>query len=239
MRKHLKAVTILLSLCAVIMMSGTTRAADLTYLFMPAEQQVGTPSMLVMMHGYGANEQDFNDFPVIVPGNMIVVSLRAPLPVAGDSYQWYRNSATEAQAANDVKNSRQEVVATVKTLQQQYHISPAHTYIGGFSQGAVMTYAVALHSPQLFHGAVIFSGRLPAGFKAASLSAQAMRNLHIFVGHGEADNRIPLSHAKQAVDVISQWVPDVTFKTYPGMGHTINLDEIKDFRQWLSQQEAQ
>lgn len=235
MKTPFKTLVLLLGLGSGLLLSCLARAENLTYLFMPAEQQTQPQSMLVMMHGYGANEQDFNDFPVIVPSNMIVVSLRAPLPVAGDSYQWYRSGSQEAA---DVRTSSQEVEATVKTLQQQYHISPSHTYIGGFSQGAVMTYAVSLNAPQLFHGAVIFSGRLPAGINTLAASDAATQQLQAFVGHGEADPRIPLAHARQAVAMLSQRVGNVTFKTYPGMGHTISLDEIKDFRQWLFGQQT-
>ncbi|GAA0477232.1 MULTISPECIES: alpha/beta hydrolase [Tatumella] len=227
-----------LGVCGGLLAAPLAGATDLSYLFMPAAQPGPDPSMLVMMHGYGANEQDFNDFPVIVPGNMLVVSLRAPLPVAGDSYQWYRNNVSESQAASDVTESGNAVVKTVQALQHQYHISPAHTYLGGFSQGAVMTYAVALTHPQLFHGAAIFSGRLPDGFSPAEVPVEAAKQLHVFVGHGEADQRIPLKTGQQAVKQLTDFTPSVVFKTYPGMGHTISLDEIKDFRQWLFRQET-
>jgi len=227
-----------LSICSALLTAPFAGAAELSYLFMPAALPDQHPSMLVMMHGYGANEQDFNDFPVIVPGNMLVVSLRAPLPVAGDSYQWYRSNGSEQQEVNDVAQSDEAVVKTVTTLQHQYHIPPSHTYLGGFSQGAVMTYAVALTHPQLFHGAAVFSGRLPAGFDPSSVPLAAAKQLQVFVGHGEADQRIPLKSAQQAVKRLTSLTPSVTFKTYPGMGHTISLDEIRDFRQWLFHEET-
>ncbi len=227
-----------LGLCSSLLGAPLAGATELSYLFMPAAVPGLHPSMLVMMHGYGANEQDFNDFPVIVPGNMIVVSLRAPLPVAGDSYQWYRNNVSQQQEVDDVAQSDEAVVKTVTMLQQQYHIPASHTYLGGFSQGAVMTYAVALSHPQLFHGAAIFSGRLPAGFDPKVVPEATARQLQVFVGHGEADPRIPLIKARQAVKQLSVFTPSVTFKTYPGMGHTISLDEVRDFRQWLFHEET-
>ena len=235
----MRKVLAVISVCCILLMQPAVRASELTYLFMPAVRQDKPQSMLVMMHGYGANEQDFNDFPVIVPGNMIVVSLRAPLPVAGDSYQWYRNSDKQREVAADQQNSSDAVVSSVKTLQQQYQVSASHTYLGGFSQGAVMAYKVALTHPQLFHGIAIFSGHLPAGFSVNSLSRGQVSQLHFFIGHGDSDHRIPLIQERQAVDLLSGITPDITFKTYPGMGHTISLDEITDFRQWLFRQELQ
>lgn len=235
----MKKVLAVIGVFCIFLIHPAVRASELTYLFMPAVRQDKPQSMLVMMHGYGANEQDFNDFPVIVPGNMIVVSLRAPLPVAGDSYQWYRGSDKQKNVAADQQSSSDAVVSTVKTLQQQYHVAASHTYLGGFSQGAVMTYKVALMYPQLFHGVAVFSGHLPANFSVNSIPRHQVSQLHFFIGHGDADQRIPLAQARQAVDQLSGVTPDITFKTYPGMGHTMSLDEIKDFRQWLFSQEVQ
>lgn len=234
MKKSLAA----LSICSSLLAAPLSGAAELSYLFMPAALPGQHPSMLVMMHGYGANEQDFNDFPVIVPGNMLVVSLRAPLPVAGDSYQWYRSNGSKQQEVDDVTQSDDAVVKTITTLQHQYHIPASHTYLGGFSQGAVMTYAVALTHPQLFHGVAVFSGRLPTGFDPSAVPLAAAKQLQVFVGHGEADQRIALTSARQAVKQLTAFTPSVTFKTYPGMGHTISLDEIRDFRQWLFHEET-
>lgn len=131
MKKSLAA----LSIYSCLLAAPLAGAADLSYLFMPAALSGQNPSMLVMMHGYGANEQDFNDFPVIVPGNMLVVSLRAPLPVAGDSYQWYRSNGSEQQEVDDVAQSDDEVVKTITTLQHQYHILASHTYLGDLARG--------------------------------------------------------------------------------------------------------
>ena len=144
MKKSLAA----LSVCSSLLAAPLAGAADLSYLFMPAALPGQHPSMLVMMHGYGANEQDFNDFPVIVPGNMLVVSLRAPLPVAGDSYQWYRNNVSEQQEAEDVAQSDDEVVRTVTTLQHPSYLTASHTSFGVFILAASMTSSFSLsYSP--------------------------------------------------------------------------------------------
>lgn len=57
--------------------------------------------------------------------------------------------------------------------------------------------------------------------------------------HGTADTEIPVTHAQDAVAYLRTHVRDkVQYNTYPGLGHTINDDEVNDLLAWLVERTA-
>jgi predicted esterase len=48
----------------------------------------------------------------------------------------------------------------------------------------------------------------------------------VFLGCSDVDPHIPKPRATEAADILGRLGGEVTFRLYPGMGHTINQDEV-------------
>jgi phospholipase/carboxylesterase len=107
------------------------------------------------------------------------------------------------------------------------------TVIGGFSQGAVMSYALALGrgrpSPA---GIIALSGFLPtvAGF---ALDLGSRRGLPVAIGHGTHDPVIGVEFGREARDRLTAAGLDVLYRESP-MSHTIDPELIPELREWLA-----
>ena len=47
------------------------------------------PPLLIMLHGYGSNEEDLFSFAQELPDELLIISARAPLSLGFGSYAWY------------------------------------------------------------------------------------------------------------------------------------------------------
>ena len=193
--------------------------------------QNGQPAkhLAVLLHGYGSNEQDLLPLSDALASNYAVLSLRAPQALGGDRYAWYREGKDESQ---DVDRAREEVVERIHQIQRQLAVVPSATLVAGFSQGAVVSWSIALQSPTVVGGAAIFSGRLPVKLPAQPTSAAGTTLPNVFVGHGQADNRIAIQREEQAVSVAKQRGYRISFHRYVALGHGISSQELKDFSLW-------
>ncbi len=187
--------------------------------------------LLVLLHGYGANEDDLFQLSRFFPGNYTIVSPRATFTLRPGSYQWYQ-SMIQGQSFDgkkeDLDKSQQMIKELVVRMQRQLHINASHTIIAGFSQGANMSYQMGLLYPGLCKGIGVLSGTIFNSQKEQILK-ENNTSLTIFIGHGTKDNRIPYPVAESS----KQWLEankfEPEFHVYKGMSHSISPQEIEDF----------
>lgn len=207
----------------------------------PSDNHQPAP-VLILMHGYGSNENDLIDLAPGLPAHFIYVSLRAPYTTHIGGYQWYQSEVVNGQPdapADQLKVSREAVMNALQTIEKKYKVDTHHIFIAGFSQGAVMTYDIALHYPQVFAGAGVLSGAfLPASRADVDLSSAYQHNpgLAWFIGHGFVDQRVPVNAAMNGLHTLQQAGFMTNYHVYPEMGHSINPTEIADFKSWLESQ---
>ena len=211
----------------------------LVFAVQPPRQASTHPPVLFLMHGYGSNEHDLLPIAASLPPEFLVISLRAPYKASGggdDSYQWYQSATTDGRQdgkPDEIVASRAAVEASVTRLAKQYDVDPKRIFIGGFSQGAAMTYAVALANPTRYRGAVVLSGALLVSVKRGLDAAVDRSHLAVFVGQGRADRRVPFIYADEAAMQLSHWHVPLDFNSYPGMTHEVGEQEIADLARWL------
>ncbi|WP_241606889.1 alpha/beta hydrolase [Rosenbergiella australiborealis] len=213
-------------LTVVLILLASPVCAALNGLLLTPQNGQPARHLLVLLHGYGSNEQDLLPIADFLAADYAVVSLRAPIVLGGDHYAWYRAGDL---SQSDIDVASGQVIVRVRQLQQQLAISPARTLLAGFSQGAVMGWNIAFHYPTSVGAIAIFSGHLPP-----SLPHTAPLGLlpSVFVGHGRADERIPLALDEQAVASAQRWGYSVAFHRYAQQGHTISSPELEDFKHW-------
>ncbi len=212
-----------------LLAGSATRADELTTLVHQPARLSGRPPLIVLLHGAGADERDMIGLWARLPASFVVVSPRAPFGDAAHGYRWYRQATGEADRAV----SRKVIDLVVDDMVRRFDLDPTRVFVAGFSQGGVMVYEVALREPGRFRGAAVLSGSLFASEKRA-LSAKTDRSHEaFFVGHGGADDRIPLGAATAARRELTTLGVPTAFHAYPGMGHATGEAEVKDLGAWL------
>ena len=178
------------ALALVCALANPVIAGDLTYLVHAPTEPSPHPPLIVLLHGSGADERDMIGLWHDLPGTLVVISPRAPFARVGGGYVWYRKDGATPKL-DDIEVSRKIVDLVVENAVSRFDADPERVFLGGFSQGAVMTYEVALREPDRFRGAAVLSGIL---FPSATAALPAPANLAheaFFVAHGTTDPVIP------------------------------------------------
>ena len=109
-------------------------------------------------------------------------------------------------------------------------------YLGGFSQGAIMSYSIGLTQPKSVRGIVALSGRLLLEIQPLVKKSDELSKLSVFVAHGTKDQTLGIAYAREANAYLKQLGVDLTYSEYEN-GHQISESVLKDLHQWLVSKE--
>ncbi|MBD9607021.1 MULTISPECIES: alpha/beta hydrolase [Pseudomonas] len=191
--------------------------------------------LVIFLHGYGSNEQDLFGIKDELPPQYTYLSVRAPMTLEEGSYQWFRKKGEGAYngETDDLKTSRQVLLDFVAQAAKKYHTETDKVFLVGFSQGAIMSYEVALRHPEAVGGIAALSGRILPVLKSELKPDEKRQSLAIFIGHGTADKRLPYTDGTEADSLLQSLSLKPEFHAYEGVGHSISATEMQDLSAWL------
>ena len=193
--------------------------------------------LLLLLHGYGSNEEDLFSFAKELPDDYYIVSARAPFDLMYGSYAWYAiNFDADENKFSDIGQARasRDVISNfIDELIKSYSIDSNNVTLIGFSQGAILSYAVALSYPEKVQRVVAMSGYLNNEIAVDDFNENDLSKLKIFASHGTVDQVIPVEWARKSMPVLENLGIDISYKEYP-IGHGVSPQNFFDFRNWLA-----
>jgi len=193
------------------------------------------PPVLILLHGVGSNEKDLFSFAEQLPDKFLVISARAPLVAARDSYAWYQVDISKGKpvfSEEQEERSKEIILQFINYLKSKYSFDEKEVYLVGFSQGAIMSYVVALTNPDKIKGIAAMSGRILEEVRPFVAANEKLEHLKIFISHGINDGVLPVHYAREARVFLQQQNLNPSYKEYP-TGHTINNEMFHDLMNWL------
>lgn len=204
---------------------------DFTYrVLAPKNAGLSWPT-LILLHGMGTNEEDLLPLKPYLPDDWGLITLRAPYTVGARQYQWYQLQELGKPEPTSLSSSLDLVEHFLLQLGQEVPgVNLGKLVVGGFSQGALISGALLQRVvARGLAGSAILSGYLP---ESVALT-EPLHKYPVFWGHGEEDMVLPLDWGKTGVARLRSLGAQVTFRTYPQMGHGVNEDELQDLADWL------
>lgn len=192
--------------------------------------------LLLLLHGYGSNEEDLFSFATELPDAYYVISARAPYDLQYGSYAWYAINFDANQnkfSDNDQATaSRDLIIGFINELTAKYAIDVNNVSLLGFSQGAILSLAVALSYPQQVQKVIGLSGYLNEDILKDNYTNNDFSELKIFSSHGTVDQVIPITWAQKTKPFLNQLGINSVYKEYP-IGHGISPQVFYDLKNWL------
>jgi phospholipase/carboxylesterase len=192
--------------------------------------------LILLLHGYGSNEADLFSFASELPDNYYIIAARAPHDLMYGSYAWYAiNFDADENKFSDLNQARQSrdlIARFIDEILEKYPIESTNVTLVGFSQGTILSYAVALSYPEKISRVVALSGYLNTEIAKEGFEKKDVSNLKIFASHGTVDQVIPVEWARKAPEYLQHLGIDVQFKEYP-IGHGVAPQNFFDFKNWL------
>lgn len=182
----------------------------------------------IMLHGRGASAEDI----LGIAGELSLPDMAYLAPQANGG-QWYPQRFTAPLAANEPWLS--DALAAIAELLA--HLAAAgipaeRTALLGFSQGACLALEYAARNPQRYLGVAGLSGAL-IGERTRTDYPGSLAGTPVLLGCSDVDSHIPLVRVEESAAALRTLGAAVDTRIYPGMGHTINHDEIAAVRAML------
>ena len=208
----------------------------LDYLKREPKSNTKTPSLLILLHGYGSNEEDLFSFANELPDDLLIISARAPQNLGFGSYAWYTIHFNNTQGKfSDIPEAiaaREQIATFIDEVQNEYNIIPDRTFLLGFSQGTILSYAVALNYPKKVQKIIALSGYVNPDLLPENIEENDYSNLDIFSSHGSVDQVIPVEWAQQTPKFLDSLNVKNSYKEYP-VGHGVAPQNFFDLKKWI------
>jgi phospholipase/carboxylesterase len=195
-----------------------------------------TNPLLLLLHGYGSNEEDLFSFAEQLPEEYLIISARAPYPLPPYGNAWY---AINFDAGMNKFSDKVQAVASrdliakfIDELIEAYPVDKDKITLIGFSQGAILSYAVALTYPQKISRVIALSGYLNTNIAGKEYTKDELTKLKLFISHGTADQVIPVDWARKAPEFFRDLGIETEYHEYP-VGHGVAPQNFYDMLHWM------
>lgn len=193
--------------------------------------------VLVMLHGYGSNEEDLFSFADDLPDELFIISVRAPYPMPPYGYAWYAihwQGSTNGKFSDDDQAviSREKIVQFLDEVVEQYPVDKDNVTLLGFSQGCILSLAVALSYPEKIKNVIGLSGYLNKNILKQGYDKNDFSRLSVYSSHGTADQVIPVAWARMTKPFLDSLNIENTYSEFP-VGHGVAPQNFRELNQWL------
>ncbi|GAA4818558.1 alpha/beta hydrolase [Litoribaculum gwangyangense] len=193
--------------------------------------------LLIMLHGYGSDENDLFSFAPELQKELFIISVRAPYPMQPYGNAWYAiNFDAEKGKWSDNEQaiqSRDLIADFIDKAIENYPVDKNNVTLLGFSQGSILSYAVALTYPLKVRNVIALSGYVNQGILPDNIKDTDYSNLDFYCSHGSVDQVIPVDWARQTVPFFNRLNIKHQYSEFP-VGHGVAPQNFYEFQDWLS-----
>lgn len=189
-----------------------------------------TSVIVILVHGRGGSAQGM----IPLAEALFVEGIRFVMPQAALS-RWYPQTAFGPLEANEPDLS--SALATIDSLVQEAHkegFSDRQIAFGGFSQGACLASEYVARNARKYAGLFAFSGALIGPPNTPRNYQGSFDQMPVFIGGSDVDPWVAHNLMRDTAAVFQNMGAAVDFRTYPGLAHTINQDEIEAVQAMLA-----
>jgi predicted esterase len=181
---------------------------------------------MVMVHGRGATAQSILEIADAL--RVTDVAFLAPQAAGGT---WYPNRFLAPIPTNEpgISSGIQAIAGAVASAVEA-GVPQERILLLGFSQGACLCLEFAARHARRYGGIAGLSGGLIGPDGTPRDYAGSFDGTPVFLGCSDVDSHIPAGRVRETAEVFTRMGASVDMRLYPGMDHTVSLDEVKAVR---------
>lgn len=189
---------------------------------------------IILLHGYGSDENDLFSFAEYLPKKYTIISLRAPFQTPMGGYCWFSiNFNNSNEKWSDHKQAYQSILnleSQIDFFIQKYNLDPDQIDLLGFSQGAVLSWTLLLDFSIKINRAVCLSGYIDKSLLKEDI--YSYRDIIAYSSHGTNDPVIPFDWAKTSIESLKENNPNVVFNSFQD-AHNVSQENFQSILNWL------
>lgn len=191
--------------------------------------------VIFLIHGYGSHADDLFSFAPYLPQTHTVIALQAPLVIAPGSYAWYplypKEDGTFTSELEAAWSAVDILTENIDLLVEKYGVNPIDISILGFSQGAILSWALAFSKPRKIRRIVALSGMVHE-----SVDTSQPPTFLAYAAHGISDVVIPVEKARTTILPLSEKYNEIEYHEFPE-GHSVSQENFTRLLGWLEKTE--
>ncbi len=192
--------------------------------------------LLLMLHGYGSDEKDLFSFAHELPEDLFIVSARAPFVMEPFGNAWYAiNWDTTTGKFSDTKQAKKSVLLIANFIDEliaNYPVDKENVTLFGFSQGTILSYAVALNYPEKIKNVIALSGYIQEELLSNEVKTKNYAHLDFYCSHGSVDQVIPVAWARRTKPFLDNLGIKNQYSEFP-VGHGVAPENFFELKAWL------
>ena len=113
-----------------------------------------------------------------------------------------------------------------------YKIDKFNVSLLGFSQGCILSLALALNNPKKFKNIIGLSGYLSEDLLNQPLKKDDYKHLNFYYSHGDSDQVIPIEWARKTSFFLKKLNLNLNYSEFP-VGHGVSPQNFFELKNWL------
>ena len=215
------------------------QAKDLSlyHILRPSKTVREKSPVLIMLHGYGSDANDLFSFAAELPDELFIISAQAPYPLPPYGNAWYAINFDSVQGkfSDDIQavQSRNKISVFIDEVVENYPLDEDNVTLLGFSQGTILSYAVALSYPEKVKNVIALSGYINLNIVEKDYKNKDFSHLSVYASHGTVDQVIPITWARKNPEILKQLGIEHTYSEFP-VGHGVAPQNFMELKSWIS-----
>lgn len=201
-----------------------TTIKNWTFRIKKPSQQDQPVKIMLLLHGHLGNEKSMWILTSRLPDSYIYIAPRAPVKTGEYQYSWHEISP-QWPDLDHYHGLAQKLLERVYSWCDDNNLECDQLDIMGFSQGAVMAYALAFLYPEKIGKVAALASFIPQSWKS-EIDTISIESKSFFIAHGTEDEIIPIQKASKTADWLEENGADVTF-CKADIGHKLSADCFK------------
>jgi len=208
--------------------------SNLHYIVREPKIKTEQTPLLILLHGYGSNEQDLFSFAEELPEEFLIVSAQAPLSMGFGGYAWYSINFNDINGKfSDVKEAKEsihKIAIFIDEIQAKYQTNQDKTFLLGFSQGAILSYSLSFFYPNKVQYVIALSGYINKELLPTEMPSNI--KTEYYCSHGTVDQVLPVTWARESIPFLDNLRLKNEYSEY-NVGHGVAPQNFFSVKNWL------
>ena len=210
--------------------------SDLHYIVREPKIAAENPPLLILLHGYGSNEEDLFSFAEELPNDLLIVSAQAPLSMGFGAYAWYTINFDDKNGKfsdlKEAKESIDKIAIFIDEIKKKFNTNSKKTFLLGFSQGAILSYSLSFFYPNKVQHIIALSGYINTELLPENISKEI--NTNYYCSHGSVDQVLPVEWARNSKPFLDTLSLNNVYSEY-NVGHGVAPQNFYSFKSWIEE----
>ncbi len=196
----------------------------------------GSNPAIILLHGYGSNEDDLFSFAPELPDHYHIISLKAPLQMQPSGNAWYNiywdNTDGKMSDIPQAIDARELIAKSIDEVVENYNADANNITLIGFSQGTILSFSVGLSYPEKVKNIIGLSGYINTELLIEGYEKSDFSKLNVYSSHGNIDQVLPVDWARKTKPFLANLGIDCAYSEFP-VGHGVAPQNFHEMKEWL------